>query len=76
MLKEKIKEDKSSKNIDRGQLNKRNKTPRDALEHLTKTKEGQAGEALKTRVKWTWDFGFKVLTPRLWFKVFRESCNV
>jgi hypothetical protein len=52
-LKEKIKEDKATKNMDRGQLNKWKKTPTDSLEHLTEKKEGQAGEALKTRVMWT-----------------------
>jgi hypothetical protein len=48
-LKEKIKEDKASKKMDRGQLNKWKKTPMGALEHLTEKKEGQVGEALKTQ---------------------------
>jgi hypothetical protein len=52
-LEEKIKEDKSEKKRDRGQLNKRKKTLIDALEHLTEKKEEQVGEALKTWVKWT-----------------------
>jgi hypothetical protein len=52
-LEEKIKEDKASKKTDHGQLNKWKKTPTDALEHLMEKKEEQAGEALKTRVKWT-----------------------
>jgi hypothetical protein len=52
-VKEKIKEDKASKDMDRGKLNKRKKTPMDALEHLAEKKEGHAGEALKTRVMWT-----------------------
>jgi hypothetical protein len=52
-LEEKIKEDKAAKKMDRGQLNKRKKTPMGALEHLMEKKEEQAGEALKTRVKWT-----------------------
>jgi hypothetical protein len=52
-LEEKIKEDKLEKKRDHGQLNKRKKTPTDALEHLTEKKEEQAGEALKTWVKWT-----------------------
>jgi hypothetical protein len=52
-LKENIKEDKASKNMDHGQLSKRKKTPTNALEHLTEMKEGQAGEALKMQVMWT-----------------------
>jgi hypothetical protein len=52
-LKEKIKEDKASKNMDRGQLRNWNKTPMDALEHLVEKKEGHAGESLKTWVMWT-----------------------
>jgi hypothetical protein len=52
-LEEKIKEDKASKKMDRGQLNKRKKTPTDTLEHLVEKKEEQAHEALKTQVKWT-----------------------
>jgi hypothetical protein len=38
--------------MDRGQLNKRKKTPSGALEHFTENKEKRAGEALKTRVMW------------------------
>jgi hypothetical protein len=38
-LKEKIKEDKASKNMDRGQLSKRKKTPMGALEHLAKRRK-------------------------------------
>jgi hypothetical protein len=52
-VKDKIKEDKASKNMDCGQLNKWNKTPTDVLDHLMEKKEGQADEALKTRVMWT-----------------------
>ena len=52
-LKEKIKEDKASKNMDRGQLSKWKKTPTDNLEHLGEKEEGQDGEALKTQVMWT-----------------------
>jgi hypothetical protein len=52
-LKEKIKEDKESKNIDRGQINRRKKKTMDNLDHLAKKKEGQVGEALKTWVMWT-----------------------
>jgi hypothetical protein len=33
LLNKKIKEDKSTNNMDRGQLNKQKKTPMDALEH-------------------------------------------
>jgi hypothetical protein len=49
-LKEKIKEDRSTKNMDHGQLNKRKNPPTDSLEHLTEKKEEQVGEALKIRV--------------------------
>jgi hypothetical protein len=52
-LNEKIEEDRSSRNMDRGQINKRKKPPTDALEHLWGKKERQAGEALKTWVKLT-----------------------
>jgi hypothetical protein len=52
-LEEKIEEDRSTRNMDRGQLSKWKKTPTDALEHLVGKKERQAGEALKTWVKWT-----------------------
>jgi len=46
-LKEKIKEDKSTKNMDREQLSKLKKTPTDSLEHLMGKKEEHTGEALK-----------------------------
>jgi hypothetical protein len=52
-LEEKIKEEKTLKKMDRGKLSKRKKKSMDALEHLMENNEGQAGEALKTRVKWT-----------------------
>jgi hypothetical protein len=52
-LKEKIKEDKASKKIDCGQLNKRKKILMGALEHLAEKKEEQVGEALKMWVMWT-----------------------
>ena len=39
-LKEKIKEDKASKNIDHGKLSKRKNTQKDSLEHLAEKKEG------------------------------------
>jgi hypothetical protein len=50
-LNEKIKEDISTKKMDHGQLNKPKNPPTDALEHLTRKKERQVGEALKTQVK-------------------------
>jgi hypothetical protein len=52
-LEEKIKEDKSSKKMYHGQLNKWKKTSMDDLEHFTENKEGQDGEALKMWFKWT-----------------------
>jgi hypothetical protein len=52
-LKENIKEDKASKKIDCGKLNKRKKTPTGALEHLVENKEEQVCEALKMWVMWT-----------------------
>jgi hypothetical protein len=39
--------------MDHGQLSKWKKTSTSALEHLMEKKERQAGEALKTWVKWT-----------------------
>jgi hypothetical protein len=42
-LEENIKEDKSSKKIDHGQLSKKKKTPTDYLEHLTEKKKEQVG---------------------------------
>jgi hypothetical protein len=47
-LKEKIEEYKALKNLDRGQISKRNKKPTDNFEHLVRKKEGQASEDLKT----------------------------
>jgi hypothetical protein len=52
-LKEKIKEAKVAKRIDRGQVNKRKKMLMGALEHLVENKEEQVGEVLKMRVMWT-----------------------
>jgi hypothetical protein len=58
-LKEKIKEDKETKKIDRGQVSKWKKTLMGALEHLVEKKEEQVGEVLKMRVMWTYvDLGF------------------
>ena len=50
---EEIEDDGSSKKMDHGQLNKRKMPPLDALEHCTRRKERQAGEALKMWVKLT-----------------------
>jgi hypothetical protein len=52
-LDEEIKDDRSARKMDRGQLGKRKKPPLDALEHCTRRKERHDGEALKTRVKLT-----------------------
>ena len=50
-LNENIEEDRSTRKMDNGQLNKIKNTPMDALEHLAGKKERRAGEALKTWVK-------------------------
>jgi hypothetical protein len=50
-LKEKIKENRSTKNMDHGQLNKKKNPSMNALEHLIEKKERLAGEALETWVK-------------------------
>jgi hypothetical protein len=52
-LDKEIEEDKSARKVDRGQINKRKKSPVDALENLVGRKERQASEALKTWVKLT-----------------------
>jgi hypothetical protein len=52
-MNEKIKDDRSTRKEDRGQHNKRKKPPLDALEHHTRRKERQVGEALKMWVKLT-----------------------
>jgi hypothetical protein len=52
-LDEKIEENRSTRKMDRGQLNKWKNPPMDALEHLMGKKERQAGEALKMWVKLT-----------------------
>jgi hypothetical protein len=44
-LDEEIKEDISARNMDHGQLSKWKNPPMDALEHLTRKKERQAGES-------------------------------
>jgi hypothetical protein len=52
-LDEDIEDDKSTRKTERGQLSKKKNPPLDALEHHTRRKERQAGEALKTQVKLT-----------------------
>jgi hypothetical protein len=52
-LKEKIKGDKASKNMECGKLSKWKKTPTNTSDHLMEKEKGQAGEVLKMRVKWT-----------------------
>jgi hypothetical protein len=47
LLNKKIEEDRSTRNMDRGQLNKWKNPPTDALEHLVGKKERQVGKALK-----------------------------
>jgi hypothetical protein len=50
---ENIEEDRLARKMDRGQLSEQKKPPMDALKHLARKKERQAGEALKTWVKLT-----------------------
>ena len=45
---EEIKDEKSTRNKDHGQLSKWKKPPLDDLEHYMRRKERQVGEALKT----------------------------
>jgi hypothetical protein len=52
-LDEKIRDDRSERKKDRGQLNKQRNLSLDALEHREMKKERQAGEAWKKRVKLT-----------------------
>jgi hypothetical protein len=52
-LNENIEEDRSTRNMDCGQLSKQKNPPTDTLEHLAGKKERQVGEALKTWVKLT-----------------------
>jgi hypothetical protein len=56
-LKEKIKEDKATMKIDRGQVSKQKMTPMGALDHFVEKKEEQVIEVLKMRVMWTLGFG-------------------
>jgi hypothetical protein len=53
MLGEEIKDDRSTRKKDHGQLSKQKKSPLDSLEHCARRKERQVGEALKMRVKLT-----------------------
>jgi hypothetical protein len=52
-LEEKIEEDKATRKMDHGQVNKRKKTSMGSLEHLAEKKEGHGGKVLKMRVMWT-----------------------
>jgi hypothetical protein len=52
-LEEEIEDDRSTRKMDRGQLNKQRNPSLDALEHRVRRKERQAGEALKRQVKLT-----------------------
>ena len=52
-MNEEIEDNRSTRKKDHGKLNKREKTPLDALEHRAKRKERQVGEALKMWVKLT-----------------------
>jgi hypothetical protein len=52
-LNEKIKEDRSTRKDGSWTTQKMEKSTNGYLENLTGKKERQAGEALKTRVKWT-----------------------
>jgi hypothetical protein len=52
-LDEEIKDYRSSRKMDLGQLNKRKRPPLDALENYVRRKERQAGKALKMWVKLT-----------------------
>jgi hypothetical protein len=52
-LNEKTKEERSTRNMDHGQLSKKNNPSMSALEHLVGKEERQVGEALKMWVKLT-----------------------
>jgi len=52
-LNREIKEDRSARKMDCGQLDKQKKPPMDGLEDLARKKERKAGTALKMRVKLT-----------------------
>jgi hypothetical protein len=53
LLDEEIEEEKSTRKIDHGQLNKQKNPSVYSLEHLAGKKERQVAKALKTRVKLT-----------------------
>jgi hypothetical protein len=52
-LDEETKDDRSTRKKDHGKLSKRKNPSLEALEHRTRRKERQVGEALKTWVKLT-----------------------
>jgi hypothetical protein len=52
-LDEEIRDDRSTRKKDHGQLSKKRNPSLDALEHCAMKKERQAGEAQKKRVKLT-----------------------
>ena len=52
-LDEEIEDDRSARKTDHGQLSKQKNPSLDALEHHVRTKERQAGEALKMWFKLT-----------------------
>jgi hypothetical protein len=52
-LDKEIEDDRSTRKMDHGKLSKWENPLLDALENHTRSKERQAGEALKTRVKLT-----------------------
>jgi hypothetical protein len=53
LLEEEIEDDRSTRNRDRGQLNKWKKPLLDSLEHRMRRKERQVGEAWKKWIKLT-----------------------
>jgi hypothetical protein len=52
-LDEETEEDRSTRKMDHGKINKRKNLPIDTLENLMGRKERQAGEAIKMQVKLT-----------------------
>jgi hypothetical protein len=55
-LDEEIKDERSARKKDRGQLSNWKNPPSDALEHHMRRKERHVGKALKTQVKLTYGF--------------------
>jgi hypothetical protein len=51
LLDEEIEGDRSKRKMDHGKLSKKKNPPLDALDHRTRRKQRQDGEALKTWVK-------------------------